>query len=72
MVKMLTTTHYNGMQYKQGEIYPVDENTKKRWVKNGLAEIVKESKVEQMNTTAPDSPEVKPVTRRKKATGQNN
>ena len=34
---MLKTTNYNGVLYKQRSVYELDEETRKRWIENGIA-----------------------------------
>lgn len=38
MLKMLTSTRYDGKQYIKGKEYSVDKNAETRWIKNGIAE----------------------------------
>lgn len=37
MVKMKTSTYYEGKHYRKDEEYSVDEKTEERWIKNGIA-----------------------------------
>lgn len=37
MVKMLSTTFYEGVIYLEGETYPVNEILEKRWIENRIA-----------------------------------
>lgn len=46
MVKMLVSTYYEGITYKQGETYPLSDKTEQRWIKNKIAEVVESAVME--------------------------
>lgn len=46
---MLTSTYYDGKQYKKDEVYSVDKETKIRWIKNGIAESEKSEQTESID-----------------------